>query len=144
MWSYFLKNQQSPHHVKLFMTNSKKNVVLFFHPFPRYSPKAAISKICVGLFWVLHQIELFISWCGGKFILRGIRIYQKTISPDHGVFKNPRCRFFPSCSEYTLQSLRQYGLLKGGMFSLLRIAKCHPFHRGGYDPVVKIRHCSVW
>lgn len=68
-----------------------------------------------------------------------ILIYQKTISPDHGVLQflwgSSRCRFYPSCSEYTRRAIRQYGLFAGGMVSVKRIMRCNPAHRGGYDPV---------
>lgn len=64
-------------------------------------------------------------------ILSLIRLYQKMISP----IKGPSCRFFPTCSNYTLQAVEKYGVFKGLGKGLLRILKCHPFHPGGYDPV---------
>lgn len=68
-----------------------------------------------------------------------IFLYQRTFSPDHGpyseFFGNARCRFFPSCSEYTRQALSQYGLFAGVVFSVKRIIKCGPWHKGGYDPL---------
>lgn len=71
-----------------------------------------------------------------------IGVYQKTFSPDHGFlnhgfFNRSRCRFFPSCSDYAKESLRQYGLLKGFMAFGKRIIRCHPWGAGGYDPVKK-------
>lgn len=60
-----------------------------------------------------------------------IRIYQIFISP----LKGQTCRFYPSCSEYTAQSLKKYGLINGSWKSIKRILKCHPFHPGGHDPV---------
>lgn len=60
-----------------------------------------------------------------------IRLYQKFISP----IKPPTCRFYPSCSTYTFQAIDKYGAIKGGWLGMKRIAKCHPFHPGGYDPV---------
>ncbi len=67
-----------------------------------------------------------------------IEFYQKTISPDHGVFSpyaaHLRCRFYPSCSEYARQSIRQYGLPVGIVVSLKRIFRCGPWSVGGYDP----------
>jgi len=60
-----------------------------------------------------------------------IKIYQLIISP---LFPSS-CRFYPSCSEYTLQSIEKFGFFKGAWKSFLRLAKCHPFHSGGYDPV---------
>jgi putative membrane protein insertion efficiency factor len=60
-----------------------------------------------------------------------IRLYQKTLSQA----LPPTCRFFPSCSEYSYQAIEKYGLLKGGWLAVKRIARCHPFNPGGYDPV---------
>ncbi|MEA4900255.1 membrane protein insertion efficiency factor YidD [Desulfitobacterium sp.] len=66
-----------------------------------------------------------------KLLIGMIRFYQKFISP----LKPPSCRFYPTCSEYAIQALRKYGVIKGGWKSIVRISKCHPFHPGGYDPV---------
>ncbi|AHF08352.1 membrane protein insertion efficiency factor YidD [Desulfitobacterium metallireducens] len=66
-----------------------------------------------------------------KILIGIIRFYQKFISP----LKPPSCRFYPTCSEYAIQSLRKYGVIKGGWKSIVRISKCHPFHPGGHDPV---------
>ena len=60
-----------------------------------------------------------------------IKIYQKFISP----ILLPSCRFNPTCSQYSIQSLNKYGLLKGLWLTLKRISKCHPFGSSGYDPV---------
>lgn len=72
-----------------------------------------------------------------KVVLFLIKIYQLTISPDHGLWRRPTrgCRFYPSCSDYTRQAIEKFGILKGLQKSALRILKCHPFYRGGYDPV---------
>ena len=66
-------------------------------------------------------------------VLSLIKGYQKLISP---LFP-PHCRFYPSCYEYGFQSIEAYGILKGLWMTLIRIGKCHPFHPGGYDPVIK-------
>ncbi len=66
-----------------------------------------------------------------KVVLLLIRLYQRTISQ----VLPPTCRFVPSCSEYGYQAIARYGVLKGGWLALRRIARCHPFHPGGYDPV---------
>ena len=66
----------------------------------------------------------------GFFILV-IKGYRLLISPLLG----PRCRFYPTCSQYALDALRQYGVIKGGWLAIKRIGKCHPWHSGGVDPV---------
>ncbi|WP_049311423.1 membrane protein insertion efficiency factor YidD, partial [Pseudomonas aeruginosa] len=67
-----------------------------------------------------------------KFLLIGlIRFYQYAISPLIG----PRCRFYPSCSHYTLEAIRVHGALRGGYLGARRLLRCHPWHPGGYDPV---------
>lgn len=60
-----------------------------------------------------------------------IRFYQKFVSPG----LPPRCRFAPSCSEYTLEAVQRYGVLKGAWLGVRRLARCHPWHPGGFDPV---------
>ncbi|PIW02002.1 MAG: membrane protein insertion efficiency factor YidD [Deltaproteobacteria bacterium CG_4_9_14_3_um_filter_63_12] len=60
-----------------------------------------------------------------------IGLYQRYLS---GALP-PSCRFQPSCSEYTRQALQKYGGLRGWMLGIRRLAKCHPFHPGGYDPL---------
>ncbi|WBW49983.1 membrane protein insertion efficiency factor YidD [Peptoniphilus equinus] len=61
-----------------------------------------------------------------------IRFYQKFISPMTGA----HCRFTPTCSQYAYEALDKYGALKGSYLAVRRILKCHPFHKGGYDPLV--------
>ena len=60
-----------------------------------------------------------------------IRLYQWTVSPLLG----PRCRFYPSCSQYALEACERFGVLRGGWLTLARLARCHPWHPGGFDPV---------
>jgi putative membrane protein insertion efficiency factor len=68
-----------------------------------------------------------------------IRAYQKTISPDHGWFSRRSkigfCRFTPTCSEYTYEAIDKYGVIKGSWLGAGRILRCHPWSKGGYDPV---------
>ena len=66
-----------------------------------------------------------------NLLIKIIVIYRRYISP----FKKPCCRFMPTCSEYAIEALRKYGVIKGLYLSVKRILKCHPFHKGGYDPV---------
>ena len=60
-----------------------------------------------------------------------LRVYQYGISPLLG----PRCRFWPSCSQYAVEAIQVHGPLKGAWLALKRIVKCHPGHPGGVDPV---------
>ncbi|MFD1464655.1 membrane protein insertion efficiency factor YidD [Lapidilactobacillus mulanensis] len=60
-----------------------------------------------------------------------IRIYQKYISP----MSRPHCRYYPTCSNYTLQAVQKHGALKGIIMGIARILRCNPFVRGGVDPV---------
>jgi putative membrane protein insertion efficiency factor len=68
---------------------------------------------------------------GKKIVIFLILFYQKVISP----LKPPSCRFYPTCSQYGLEAIQRFGVLKGGILTLKRLSKCHPFHPGGYDPV---------
>ena len=72
-----------------------------------------------------------------NFSILIIRIYQKTLSPDHGllkVFFNHRwCRYEPTCSHYTIGTLQKYGFIKGWLKGLWRILRCNPFSKGGVD-----------
>ena len=66
-----------------------------------------------------------------KIIIGLIRFYQYAISP----FLPPHCRYTPTCSTYSVEAIRQFGILRGGWMALRRITRCHPWHEGGYDPV---------
>nr|WP_253256424.1 membrane protein insertion efficiency factor YidD [Moorella sp. E306M] len=66
-----------------------------------------------------------------KSIVFLIRLYQIFISP----FLGKNCRFYPSCSQYTLEAITRYGVLRGSFLAFKRVARCHPWHPGGYDPL---------
>ncbi|MDA7691317.1 membrane protein insertion efficiency factor YidD [Methylophilaceae bacterium] len=68
-----------------------------------------------------------------KIIITFIKIYQLGIS----AFTLPRCRFTPTCSEYTIEVLKIHGTLKGLWLAFKRLLRCHPFCKGGYDPEPK-------
>lgn len=66
-----------------------------------------------------------------NFFIFLINLYRKYISP----LKKPSCRFYPTCSQYALDAIEKYGVLKGSKLAIIRILKCHPLHPGGYDPL---------
>ena len=61
-----------------------------------------------------------------------VRFYQKYLSP---LKVETHCIYYPACSQYALEAITKYGALKGGWLALKRILRCHPFAKGGYDPV---------
>lgn len=64
-------------------------------------------------------------------VVAPVRFYQKYISPA----KPPSCRFIPTCSAYTIEAVRRYGIFGGGLMAVCRILRCNPLCRYGYDPV---------
>ena len=58
-----------------------------------------------------------------------IQVYQRLVSPLLG----PRCRYYPSCSEYSVQSIRRFGILRGAALAVWRLLRCNPLSRGGFD-----------
>ena len=66
-----------------------------------------------------------------RMLMAMVRFYRAAISP----LRPPCCRFYPTCSQYALEALEKYGVLKGGYLSVRRVLRCNPFHKGGYDPV---------
>jgi putative membrane protein insertion efficiency factor len=62
-----------------------------------------------------------------------LRLYKRWVSPS----LPPSCRYVPTCSEYAMEAVERYGVLRGGLMAAWRLLRCHPFVRGGYDPVVK-------
>lgn len=79
---------------------------------------------------MIKAIGRIISRGGVAILVGGVRLYQLTISPLIG----PACRFHPSCSQYMIEALRKYGVLRGGWRGLRRLSRCHPWNPGGYDP----------
>ena len=64
-----------------------------------------------------------------------LRGYQRVVSPLLG----PRCRYYPSCSEYAVRAIERFGILRGSLLAGWRIVRCNPFSHGGYDPVEQQR-----
>jgi len=69
---------------------------------------------------------------GKNFVLALLRGYRWAISP----LLPPACRYVPTCSEYAAESVDRYGAFRGGLMAIRRVLRCHPFVKGGYDPVV--------
>lgn len=70
-----------------------------------------------------------------KLLLNLIRFYQKKISP---LFP-PRCRYYPTCSQYMLEAIERYGVLKGGFLGIRRLSRCNILFPGGVDPVPELK-----
>jgi len=66
-------------------------------------------------------------------VLQLLRAYKWAISP----MLLPACRYVPTCSEYTMEAVERYGVIRGILMGGVRLLRCHPFTHGGYDPVVK-------
>ena len=64
-----------------------------------------------------------------------IRFYRRFLSP----LKPPMCRFSPTCSQYAVEAIERHGIVRGSCYAVWRIARCHPFCEGGYDPVPPAR-----
>ncbi|MBF0252879.1 MAG: membrane protein insertion efficiency factor YidD [Candidatus Omnitrophica bacterium] len=66
-----------------------------------------------------------------KLIISSLKFYKRNISP---LFIGT-CRFYPSCSAYAIEAIERQGITKGGFKAMKRVLRCHPFSKGGYDPV---------
>ena len=84
-------------------------------------------------------ILVFITNLPKRMVISLIKFYQKTLSPDHGFLKGAfpygYCKFNPTCSEYGVQAIEKYGLIKGGFLTTWRILRCNPWNKGGEDPL---------
>ena len=79
----------------------------------------------------MNNLELTLARGIKTGTIGAVRFYRAAISPALPA----SCRYSPSCSEYCIDAIERYGVLRGGWFTLRRIGRCHPFHEGGYDPV---------
>lgn len=68
-----------------------------------------------------------------RVVLLLLRAYKWALSP----LLPPSCRYIPTCSEYAMEAVERYGAFRGGLMAAWRVLRCHPFVKGGYDPVVK-------
>jgi putative membrane protein insertion efficiency factor len=87
------------------------------------------QEITSKIVWITKLIRWPFLWL--------IRLYQKTVSPDHGLirglFPNGYCRFYPTCSEYGYLAIKKHGLLRGVIMTGWRIIRCNPWSKGGED-----------
>jgi putative membrane protein insertion efficiency factor len=78
----------------------------------------------------------------GSLAARGaiflIELYRHTVSP----MGMPTCRFTPTCSQYAVEALTEYGVIRGGLLAVVRLLKCGPWHRGGWDPIPERRRAA--
>ena len=75
-----------------------------------------------------------------KSLIASVRVYQKTLSPDHSFWarslnRPPYCKHIPSCSEYMIEAIEKKGAIRGLSKGTWRVLRCNPWSRGGYDPV---------
>lgn len=84
-----------------------------------------------------------VNFLAQNLTLALIRLYQKTLSPDHGLgryfYPQGACIYRPTCSEYAFESIRRFGVGRGVIMSAKRLARCHPWHEPGYDPLEIIK-----
>jgi putative membrane protein insertion efficiency factor len=81
----------------------------------------------IGISYLNRMSRVFKS-----ITLHLLRGYKRAVSPCF----LPACRYVPTCSEYAMEAVERYGVLRGGAMSAWRLLRCHPFAKGGYDPVL--------
>ncbi|MDR9440561.1 MAG: membrane protein insertion efficiency factor YidD [Halomonas sp.] len=86
-----------------------------------------MACLAAGIHRLLRLLDRALGW----LMVGMVRLYQLTLSPLLG----PRCRYWPSCSNYTVEALQVHGPLRGGILAVRRITRCHPGCEGGIDPV---------
>jgi putative membrane protein insertion efficiency factor len=85
----------------------------------------------------LHGVEMAVV----RGLIFVIQLYRHMVSP----LRLPTCRFTPTCSQYAVDALAEYGLVRGSALAAVRLAKCGPWHRGGWDPIPERRsRAQAW
>lgn len=87
----------------------------------------------------LHRIAQGLDQAAGVLLRALVRLYQLTLSPVLG----PHCRFQPTCSSFAREAIGRHGAVIGTALGLRRLARCHPFHPGGFDPVPGATHARA-
>jgi putative membrane protein insertion efficiency factor len=80
-------------------------------------------------------VSASIGSAAARGVIHLIQLYRRTVSP----LRLPTCRFTPTCSQYAVEALSEHGLIRGGWLALVRLVKCGPWHRGGWDPIPERR-----
>ena len=74
-----------------------------------------------------------------RIVISLIKLYQKTFSFDHGplhhFYPHGFCRFYPTCSQYGIEAIEKYGIVKGCIITIWRVLRCNPWNKGGNDPL---------
>ncbi len=78
------------------------------------------------------------SSSAARAVIYLIQLYRHTVSP----LRLPTCRFTPTCSQYAVEALAEYGVVKGGWLAMVRLLKCGPWHKGGWDPIPEHRDAA--
>jgi len=127
------KNESSPepHKANTKRSNTHiKSVLVTRAFFNHWQPK--IAQLEVSSFATSNnKRHNRLSELTASTLIKIIRFYQKFVSP----FLPKTCRFYPTCSHYSIEALEKKGLIKGILLSIWRIIRCNPFSKGGYDPV---------
>jgi uncharacterized protein len=76
-------------------------------------------------------VKSSVGQAGARGVIFLVQLYRHTVSP----LRLPTCRFTPTCSQYAVDALTEFGLFRGGRLAMVRLCKCGPWHRGGWDPI---------
>src|SRR6201999_4310199 len=85
--------------------------------------------------WAARMHAASLGRAGARGLIRVIQLYRHMVSP----LRPATCRFVPTCSQYAVDALTEYGLIRGSWLTAARLAKCGPWHRGGWDPIPERR-----
>ncbi len=113
---------------------------------PSRRPRASLAPLALAAFVGLaagDALRPTSDQNGTRAALAVIDGYRATVSPVFAKTRLVRCRFTPTCSEYGREAIARFGWTRGGALTAARILRCHPFARGGYDPVPELKNGSA-